>query len=293
MKISVIICSYGRPKSLEACLASVDAEASLYQGAEIVLVYTQKDKATGEAMREFARTACAPVKILCAEKRGLSVARNVGIQGANGDVMFFTDDDCIMQEGHLGAVLAAMESEPSYAYGGGGVHDVVYSAPGTTHVYEKTIIKPRTLFIGGVVSGCNMFFRRKVFETIGMFREDMGASSGTSFIGPEDLEMAARASFSGLTGVLLPNAVIIHDHGRAPHSREMQDLDYAYNVSRGSFFAYMLMRGVHEIWPFWGDFAMPVKDHRKPTRDELERLQQEFYGAAEYLSYCLKNNIDL
>ena len=293
MKVSIIICSYGRPKSLEACLNSIDAEASLYAGSEIILVYSVDDTGTAEAMNEFARTARTPVKVLRADKRGLSVARNVGIANASGDLLFFTDDDCIMMPGHLGALIVAMESEPTYDYGGGGVQDAVFSAPGTTHVPQKNVIQPRTLFLGGFVSGCNMFFRKKVFEKLGGFREDMGASSGTKFIGAEDLEMATRASFAGMTGVQLPGAVIIHDHQRQPNSQEMKSLEYAYDVSRGSFFAYMMMRGIHEVWSLWAAFATQGGKSGKMDRRALERLQRELYGAAEYLDYCLKNNIDL
>ncbi|MDR3424743.1 MAG: glycosyltransferase family 2 protein [Alphaproteobacteria bacterium] len=292
MKVSLIICSYGRPPSLAACLKSVASEASLYDGSEIILVYTLDDSGTAEVMNEFAKTSRTPVKVCRADKRGLSVARNVGIANSTGDLLFFTDDDCLMQPGHLGTLIAEMESEQDCDYGGGGVHDVVFSPPGTTHIQQKTIIKPRTLFLGGIVSGCNMFFRRKVFEKLGGFREDMGAASGTSFIGPEDLEMAARASFSGMTGVLLPGAVIVHDHKRLPNSNAMKELAYAYNVSRGSFFAYMMMHGVYEVWNLWAE-SSPQDKGCKMDRQMLEKLQQEFYGAAEYIAYCLKNNIDL
>ena len=292
MKISIIICSCDRPDILPVCLASVAAEAALYGGTEIVLVHRVDDAPTAEVMRSFAATSRAPVKVLHANKRGLSIARNVGIAGASGDVLFFTDDDCLMKPGHLGALIAEMENEPTYAYGGGGVHDAVFSAPDTTHIAQKTVINPYTLFLGGFVSGCNMFFRKEVFQKLGGFREDMGAGSGTSFIGAEDLEMAARASFAGMTGVILPGAIIVHDHGRQPDSQEHKKNSIAYDIMRGSFFAYMLMRGINDVWKFWGSSKTSVNG-RKLNRAAIECLQREFYGAAEYLDYCLKNNVDL
>ena len=291
MKASVIICSYGRPASLTKCLASVDAEFSLYKNSEIILVYTNTDTGTGEMMQEFARTAKATVKIVCAEKRGLSVARNVGISNATGDLLIFTDDDCYMQPGYLGSVLAEMEIHPEYGYGGGGVHDALHNAPGTSHINQKSTVTPRTIIGAGVFSGCNMFFRREIFQKLGGFREDMGASSGTSFVGPEDLEMTTRANFSGYTGVLLPGPVIIHDHGRKPGTKEMADLYYAYDVSRGSFYAYMLAHGVKDIWNFWGQSFGP-NQNGKMSKDMIRQLQLEFYGASEYLKYCLENDID-
>ena len=290
MKVSVIICSYGRPASLAKCLACVDAEVSLYSGSEIVLVYNDNDPATGEAMKTFATTAKAPVKITCATKRGLSVARNVGVNNASGDLLVFTDDDCYMQPGYFGAMLAEMETHPEYGYGGGGVHDACYNAPGTTHISQKNVVPPRTLVGAGVFGGCNMFFRREIFEKLGGFREDMGASSGKSFVGAEDLEMTTRANFSGYSGVLLPGPVVIHDHGRKPGSKELIDLDRLYNIARGSFYAHMLVRNIHEIWSFWAATAAPKNG--KMTRRQIVALQQEFYGAAEYLKYCLENNID-
>jgi GT2 family glycosyltransferase len=292
MNISVIVCSHRRHTRLLPTLTTIEAEASLYSGTEIVLVYAYDDPETAAEMEKFAKTSRVPVKIGRAERNGLSVARNVGIAHATGDILFFTDDDCYMKEGHLGAVLAAMEEEAHYGYGGGGVHDVVSSPPGTTHVSEKAVIGPRTLIGAGVFSGCNMFFRKEVFEKLGGFREDMGAGSGTKFIGAEDLEMTTRANFSGYSGVLVPNAVIIHDHGRLANTPELRASYIDYEIERGAFYAYMYMHGIHEIWPFWARYHMPDKD-RKLTRGQIESLQREFYGASEYLDYCLKNNIDM
>ena len=291
MKTSIVICSYARPTVLPNCLASVIAEAALYTNLEIVLVYRNTDTATKEVMEKFASQSSIPVKVCQADRPGLSVARNVGVTAAEGDLLIFTDDDCLMRPGYLSAVISTMESEPNYSYGGGGVHDPLLNAPDTTHLTQRAAVPPNMIVGAGIFSGCNMFFRKEVFQKIGLFREDMGAGSGMSFVGAEDLEMTTRASFSGMTGILIPNAVIIHNHGRMPGSKELKDLYYSYNVSRGSFYAYMIMRGVPQIWDFWKatQASAPQNVNR---RELLKALQEEFYGASEYIKHCLANDIE-
>lgn len=291
MNISVIICSYGRPDNLNSLLASFPAGELLAHNGEVVLVYTLDDLATANAMNEFARTAPFPVSVHRAPRRGLSVARNVGIAHARGDLLIFTDDDCRTQAGYFDKVVAEMTAG-HYDYGGGGTHDVLFSAPGTTHLRQKVVLKPHTLIGAGILQGCNMFFRKSVFDRLGGFREDMGAGAGTPFVGADDLEMTTRATLAGMTGILIPDAVIIHDHQRETGSAAQQSVQIGYDLARGSFYAYLIMRGIHEAWPFWGGFSRPDAN-RKMARWQLEQLKREFHGASEYLDYCLKNNVDL
>jgi hypothetical protein len=46
------------------------------------------------------------------------------------------------------------------------------------------------------------------------------------------------------------------------------------------------------VWNFWSVRAQPDAQ-RKISPTTLKRLQQEFEGAAAYLSHCFENNIDL
>ena len=136
LKVSLIICSYGRPAQLKSCLEALDAEGLVAHEGELILVYTQNDSATAETMQRYGVTAPFPAKTVHTDRRGLSVARNAGIAQSSGELLIFTDDDCIMTPGYIGKVVAEMESGP-YGYGGGSIHNPVHHLPGTGHVSQR------------------------------------------------------------------------------------------------------------------------------------------------------------
>jgi GT2 family glycosyltransferase len=270
-------------------LEKFEFQGLIANGGEIILVRRRDDIDTANVMEEFSRTAPIRVIVQLVDRPGLSVARNAGIARATGDILLFTDDDCHMGPGYVEKITAEMQAG-SYDYGGGGVRDAVLF-PDRTHISEKTIIGPYMLLNAGVVNGNAMFFRREVFSKLGGFREDMGSGSGMRFVGAEDTEMVSRASMAGMTGILLPDAVIFHEHGRATGSSELRATLNSYDIARGSHYAHLMARGVHEAWQLWSGTAQP-DNNRCMNRYQIERLQREFYGAAEYLDYILKGNID-
>ena len=154
------------------------------------------------------------------------------------------------------------------------------------------MLGPHTLIHAGAISGGNMFFRKDVFNRLGGFREDMGAGSGTAFIGAEDLEMVTRASLAGFTGILVPDALNTHMHLRTPGSPEEKETSRGYDLGRGAHYAYLMTHGIHEAWALWAGTASP-DNNRRMKREILHRLKQEFEGAFRYLEHCLDKNIDL
>jgi GT2 family glycosyltransferase len=290
MKPSVIICSYGAAGKLSASLGQFAFEGLIAHGGEIILVRRRDDFDTAKVMDEFSQTAPVPVVVQLVDRPGLSVARNAGIARASGDLLLFTDDDCRMGPGYIDIIIAEMQAG-TYDYGGGGVRDPILFGD-ATHISAKSVIRPRTLLHAGVVNGNAMFFRREVFVRLGGFREDMGAGSGMPFVGAEDMEMVSRASLAGMTGILLPDAFIVHEHGRAISSPELRSTLDSYDISRGSHYAHLMERGIHESWRLWAGTARP-DENRQMNRYQIERLRREFYGAAAYLEHILKNNSDV
>lgn len=101
--ISIIIPNRNGEATLEACLAA--AFASRYEPFEVIVVDD------GSADRSVAIIECFPCRLLRLEApAGASRARNRGAAAGRGDMLFFTDADCLLQENTLavaGAALAA------------------------------------------------------------------------------------------------------------------------------------------------------------------------------------------
>ena len=57
---------------------------------EVIVVDGNSTDKTREIVKKY------PVKLVVEEKKGLNLARNIGIKSSNGEIIAFTDSDCIV-----------------------------------------------------------------------------------------------------------------------------------------------------------------------------------------------------
>lgn len=88
--VSVIIPVYNVEKYLRKCLDSVTAQT--YTALEIICVNDGSPDNSSEILEEFAKKD-SRVKIINQANKGLSGARNTGIEAATGDYIVFLDSD--------------------------------------------------------------------------------------------------------------------------------------------------------------------------------------------------------
>ena len=104
--ISIIIPSYNSRKTIEKCLNALIEQKS-DTSHEIIFVDSSDDGTT-----EFVRKGFPEVKIIHFEEKTIpSKARNVGIENANGDILAFTDSDCIVDSNWLVEITKALNSD--------------------------------------------------------------------------------------------------------------------------------------------------------------------------------------
>ncbi len=107
--VSVVICTAGRPEVFGAALRSVLAQD--YGDFEILILDQSRDDRTETITRELAADD-SRVRYWRLEQRGLSRAYNRGVGEARGELVAFTDDDCVAPPGWLRAVAGAFAREP-------------------------------------------------------------------------------------------------------------------------------------------------------------------------------------
>ena len=92
--MSVIVCTKDRPDDLRRCLDSLAALRTV--PLELIVVDNSSgDPATAEICRGRS------VRYVLESGRGSSRARNRGVAEARGEVVAFTDDDCMVDPGWL------------------------------------------------------------------------------------------------------------------------------------------------------------------------------------------------
>ncbi len=169
-RVSVVVCSFNGGSTIEGCLLSL--QRLRYPDYEVIVV---DDGSTDDTAGIVARFPT--VRYVHQPNRGLSVARNTGLDLATGDVVAYTDSDCEADEDwlyHLAVVLrrgdlAGVGGPNLIPDEGSWVADCVGLSPGgPTHV----MLDDRT---AEHVPGCNMAFwtwaARAVNGFDGQFRQ--------------------------------------------------------------------------------------------------------------------------
>jgi O-antigen biosynthesis protein len=195
-RVSVIVCTHNGARTLPQCLDAVQGLS--YPNFELIVV----DDGSSDGSADIARLRGAT--LIEIEHRGLSGARNAGIERADGEIVAFLDDDAFPDPDWLHYLAAQLQANGHGGIGGpnippddGLVADCVAAAPGgPIHV----LISDRE---AEHVPGCNMAFRRSALEEIGGFDERFRVAG-------DDVDVCWRLQESGRTLGFSAGAVVMH-----------------------------------------------------------------------------------
>jgi glycosyltransferase involved in cell wall biosynthesis len=163
-KVSVVVASYNGGKTLKICLESLGCLN--YADYEVILVDDGSTDNTPEIAARF-----PAVHVIRQPNKGLSVARNVGIAAATGEIVAFTDSDCRVDEDWLYYIVGDLLRGDFTGMGGPNflppedsptAAAVMASPGGPAHV----MLTDRE---AEHIPGCNMAFFKFALEQIGGF----------------------------------------------------------------------------------------------------------------------------
>jgi glycosyltransferase involved in cell wall biosynthesis len=109
LRISVVIPTRNRCHLLRELLEALTRQARLPD--EVLVVDNDSQDQTPDVVRQFATQL--PITYLHERERGAGAARNRGIREAAGDVLAFTDDDCIPDRQWLHFIELSFLRDPS------------------------------------------------------------------------------------------------------------------------------------------------------------------------------------
>ena len=172
IRASVIVCTRNRPDLAEKAIANVGAE--MPEWCELIVVDQSDDDRTLQAVERVAGRA--RVRYVRAEPRGLSAARNVGARVAAGDLLLYTDDDCLIDPGWVELWDAEFAADPGAGLGFGRVDCPPEEARRgyTPDFLAQDGDYGLDLFLrghGSIGMGANMVVRRRVLEELSGFDE--------------------------------------------------------------------------------------------------------------------------
>jgi glycosyltransferase involved in cell wall biosynthesis len=282
MKITVILCTYNRCRSLANALGSLAAsEVPESVTWEVLVVDNNSKDRTREVTEEFCRRYPDRFRYLFEPRQGKSYALNAAILEARGHILAFTDDDVLVAPTWLQNVTAPLDSGEWAGVGGRILiaRELVcpnwltfegeYNQGGVLALFDldgsaREISKPPY--------GANMSFRKEMFQKHGTFRTDLGRCA-ESLLSNEDTEFGRRLVESGEHLWYEPSAVVYHavaenrlkksyflkfwyDYGRS-QSREYSNRSDVWRIPRWCFSAPLMLFNVLparvRIWMFSRD----------------------------------------
>ncbi len=197
-RVSVVVCAYNAERTMDACLASL--EALNYPDYEVIVVNDGSRDRTLEIAESY--SYC---QIISQPNKGLSVARNVGAEAATGEIIAYTDSDCVADPDWLIYLVAKMETSGLAACGGPNFPPpedslvpaaVAVSPGGPTHVLLSDEVAEH-------IAGCNMAFRREALLGLGGFDPVYRAAG-------DDVDICWRFQDAGFVIGFSPAAIVWH-----------------------------------------------------------------------------------
>ncbi len=207
MRISIVIPTYDRKDLLRRCLTAATGQD--YPDCEVIVVDDGSTDGTGEMVQqEFPQ-----VRYIRQEpNQGPAAARNRGIEAATGEIVAFTDDDCLVPPDFLSRLADGYRRYPKVAGVGGYLEapdDLMqgnifaqYEAYVTHQVYRAGPGE----YLGGFecpAGGTNsMSYRKEVLTTVGVFDETFPVPGG------EDADLKWRVVQQGCQLLYVPVKVV-------------------------------------------------------------------------------------
>jgi len=229
--LSAVICTRNRPDLIAAAVGSVLANDD--PNFELIVIDQSTDDSTRLAIGKH--LADPRLRYIHTTRAGLSAAYNRAIAEARGNILAFTDDDCVAPRCWLSSVRAEFERFPGVdlIYGevrvppdaAQGVH-----IPGLRFACRERLSARDGFRILGM--GANFAVRRRSIEACGGFDEALGG--GGPLRSSQDFDLQYRYFRGGLVSLVTPAFAVDHYGARTPG--QWAATLYAYGFGDGAFY---------------------------------------------------------
>jgi glycosyltransferase involved in cell wall biosynthesis len=160
-----------------------------YQPCEVIIIDDGSTDQTATRLRALSER----IKYRRQANAGPAAARNAGIRLSSGDLIAFTDSDCLPDEDWLGSLVAGFTDAQVAGVGGivrGGRETIVSEYVDMVHLLDPGFEDGRIPYL----ITANAAFRREVLVDAGLFDERFRKPGGRSRISAGTFETSATNS---------------------------------------------------------------------------------------------------
>ena len=273
LDLSLIISTRNRAESLQRTLRAVE-QVQTRADWELVVVNNGSTDETATILDSFATSSCLNLLVIQESTPGLANARNAGVRAASGEILIFTDDDCLPATDFIETTKLVFDEDARIGFSGGRIllHDPSDQPITIQESMTREEIAPGQFIEAGLIQGANFAFRRSALLQIGGFDPFFGAGS---FYAVEDIDSVARVSAAGWHGVYDPRPLVYHHHGRKTLA-DATALEKTYARGRGAYYVKCMLGKSWSIdaWKQW---------YWASRRKNLKSLWREAAGGTSFL----------
>jgi glycosyltransferase involved in cell wall biosynthesis len=200
---SIVVPVYNRAELLRRCLTSLVAQTYPCTCFEIIVVDDGSTEDIATAAQEATEGWQGRFGLLRKANGGPASARNAGIRAAKGDIIAFTDSDCVADQDWLAGLIEELAKDGASGVGGS-ISNI--TPPGWIARYLTCSNFYRHRVRHGEVDylvTANVAFRRSALLQAGGFNEQPG-------VWGEDADLSFRLIQSGHRLLLAPQARVKH-----------------------------------------------------------------------------------
>jgi glycosyltransferase involved in cell wall biosynthesis len=197
---SVVIPARNAERTIGECLESLMRVDYDPERREILVVENGSTDRTREIISEY------PVRCLFEPRRGPSAARNRGVEDARGEIVAFTDADCVVTKGWLRELVRGFDAPDVWGVAG----EIVAYPPRTPA--ERYLARRKALWQEPALRASRPFavtsnaaFRRATFDRLGLFDTRLTKAQDKDFGWRFYADGELRLSYS-------PEALVLHRH---------------------------------------------------------------------------------
>jgi GT2 family glycosyltransferase len=227
LAVSVVIPTHGRHASLTRCLEAVAAQSLPREMFEVIVSDDGSAKPVAPTVEAFANRMT--VSVVRKSRGGPASARNEGARQARGQLIAFTDDDCVPAPTWLETLVDRMRRHPGSLIGG----SIVNLLPNDPYATATQLIMScvydyyaRSAADHRFFSTTNLAVPTNRFWLLDGFSERFPRAAG------EDYDFCARWREAGFPNEYAPEVEVGHAHGHTLGSFLKQHYGYGRALLR-------------------------------------------------------------
>ncbi len=207
--VSVVICTRNRGRRIFETMESVFANDN--PSFEVLVIDQSTNDETNSTLQPY--RADSRFRYVPTQTQGTGLSRSIGLSQARGEIVLYTDDDCVVPPDWISAIQRVFDLNPQAAVAccsiRPGAHDATQGTIPANHFKSDRVLNSFMGHYESIWMAAGMAVRKREALLWGGFDSAMGP--GSAFECGEDVDMVLRALHHGHQVCELSQVAVIHN----------------------------------------------------------------------------------